>query len=126
MNEKRKYSRHSCLLKAKFVHYDCDPEEIESSKPQKGKGRVLDISQGGLFISTNIKVSINNPIQITFKVGNTKHTKSGIIIRTGLLKNNPSETIKKFSNLKIREKSYLAVQFDEPLGLIPIEEKLQA
>lgn len=118
MNEKRKYSRYACLLKAKFIYFEGDPDSSENLKGTKGKGRILDISQGGIFIATNSKVSINQPIEITFKTAHKKYTKKGTIIRTGLIKNNPSDTVIKYENLKIKENSYLAVQFEELLGFI--------
>ncbi len=122
MNEKRHFYRYNCQIKSKFEYCEGNPATEEYGDPIKGKGRILDISQGGIFIATDEKVSISLPIEVNFKTNNKKYLKNGNIIRTGLIKNNPSETVQKYNELKIKEQSYLAIQFDEPLGFISPDE----
>ncbi|MDA3899258.1 MAG: PilZ domain-containing protein [Spirochaetes bacterium] len=119
MQEKREYQRYSCLLKVKFQYHDGDPEnpELIHTRPVKGKGRILDISKGGLFVASHTKTGINRSITVLFKTRERILSIPGTIVRTGLMKNNPSEVLKKFAELKIREDAYLAIRFD-----IPIEE----
>ncbi len=117
MSEKRKYPRYPCKLKGDFEYYEGDPNEIDSEDaiPIKGKGFILDISKGGLFIVSNSRVGINQPIKIKFSKGNKDYNPTGAIVRTGLLKNNPSEVAKKFAKQKVKGDSYIAVEFNEPL-----------
>jgi hypothetical protein len=118
MQEKRKYPRFPCMLKVKFHYYDGDPDnpELYNTKPKKGKGRILDISRGGLFIASYSKTGINLPITIEFKTKKQIYSLTGIIVRTGLIKNNPAEVLKKFSDLQISEDAYLAIKFEETLN----------
>ena len=48
----------------------------------------------------------------------------GSVVRTGLLQNNPSDVVQKYASMKIREDSYIAVQFTQPLDFLD-EEDLQ-
>ncbi len=117
MNEKRKYPRYPCQIKGDFEYYEGNPEEIdtEAAISIKGKGFILDISKGGLFIVSNSRVGINQPIKIKFSRGGEDYNPEGTIVRTGLLKNNPSEVAKKFAKKKVKGDSYIAVEFNEPL-----------
>jgi hypothetical protein len=122
MNEKRQYPRRECNLKVTFKFFEGDPDKIniKIDKALPGKGVVKDMSRGGVFISSNSRVFVNMPIFISFTVGNNKYDFQGSIVRTGLLKNNPSELAQRYSSDDIREDAYIAVQFDEPLETIPV------
>lgn len=118
MTEKRQFPRYSCNLKTKFLYYMGNPEEIDinTSVPKKGKGLILDICSGGVFIITNEKVTIGIPIKVNFSIKKNKYNMSGKIVRTGLLKNNPSELVQKYSKLAIKKDSYIAVEFTEKIA----------
>jgi hypothetical protein len=115
MEEKRKHVRYKCRIKAQFKYFETNEDENSLEKTQigKGKGTILDISQNGLLIATNSKISINIPVIITFKIKKDAHEVKGRVVRTGFLENNPSEIAKKFSNFAVSADIYIAVQFDE-------------
>ncbi|MBN2401784.1 MAG: PilZ domain-containing protein [Spirochaetes bacterium] len=117
MNEKREFPRYSCKFPVKFKFYEGNPDEIEiaSSSPVKGKGTIIDISKGGTFLVSNSRVNINIPIILTFSSGGKKNNLSGIIVRTGLLKNNPSEVAQRYAGQKVKGDAYIAVKFDTPM-----------
>lgn len=118
MNEKRRFKRFPCRLKARFDYYNIDdPEQtgIEGIRPEKGKGHIMDISRGGMFIATNSNLGINRPVKVYFKTSQTVYEQTGMIVRTGLMQNNPSEILLKFQDLEVSEKAYIAVQFDQNL-----------
>ncbi len=116
MQEKRRFPRFACLLKTRFS-YALEIPDSEDSQPRykKSHGRILDISCGGVFIATNAKCGLNVPLTITFKTERRVYVCIGSIVRTGLLKNNPSDAARKYKGLKIRENGYIAVEFDTPL-----------
>jgi hypothetical protein len=118
MNEKRKFKRYECKIKVRFEH----TEEMNSSTEEipgfKGKGHILDISQGGIFIATDTNVPVSCDILVTFKTESRIFEEKGFIVRTGTLKNNPAEVVKKFENYDIKEKSYIAIQFENPIDNI--------
>lgn len=118
MNEKRRFARYQCFIKIDFDYYEGNPDEIDilKVKPIKGKGQMLDLSRGGAFIVSNTRVGINMPLRLRFqfkKMG--PRSIEGTIVRTGLLKNNPSEIAKKFAGAKVNEDAYIAVKFNEPI-----------
>jgi hypothetical protein len=114
MDEKRRYQRFPCTLKMDFEYYEGDPDEIdtETTVPIKGKGVILDISIGGVFFVTNSRVGINVPIDLKFSTKRQSYNIRGMVIRTGLLKNNPSEVAMRFANTKAKGDSYIAVEFN--------------
>src|SRR4030042_4374610 len=99
MNEKRQYPRQACDFKVNFKYFEGDPNEIkiESAKFVSGKGIIMDISKGGVFIVSNSRVSVNMPISLAFSSKSNKYSINGSIVRTGLLKNNPSEIAQRFA-----------------------------
>lgn len=120
MNEKRQYPRHNCHMKVRFSYYEGDPDKInlQTAVPKKGNGLILDISRGGLFVATDERISVNMPLEVEFKTKTQLFSLLGSVVRTGLLKNNPSEVVQKYSKMKIKEDSYLAVQFTQPLDFL--------
>ncbi|MBN2039131.1 MAG: PilZ domain-containing protein [Spirochaetes bacterium] len=122
MNEKRKYPRKECNFKVNFTFFEGSPDELDTStsKGISGKGIILDISKGGVFIISNSRVSINVPVRLAFSSKSEKFNIEGLIVRTGLLKNNPSEVAQKFSGTKAKGDAYIAVKFDDPLEAIPV------
>ena len=117
--EKRKYNRYRCKIKAKFNYYVGDPDEIDYdiTVPSNGTGTICDISQGGIFIISRERVTVGMPAQIFFKIKKNKHSVLGKIIRTGLLKNNPSEVAQMFARLNASGDSYIVIEFKEPIQL---------
>ena len=115
MSEKRQYQRLSCNIKADFEYYDGDPDtiDIESMVAIKGKGIILDISRGGLFLVTNARVGVAVPVRVLFSTKNKSLDIRGTIIRTGLVKNNPSEIVKKYASREVKGDSYIAMEFDQ-------------
>ena len=126
MNEKRLYPRHSCHMKVRFSFYEGDPDNIDihTAVPVRGKGTILDISRGGIFIASDSRLSVNTPVEVEFKTRTELFSLMGSIVRTGLLKNNPSDVVQKYLKMKIREDSYIAIQFTQPLDFLD-EEDLQ-
>lgn len=116
-NDKRKYTRYSCSIKTSFEFYEGDPDNIdmETQVSKKGKGIIIDISCGGVFLISNSRVSPGLPIIMHFILNKEKKTASGKIVRTGLLKNNPSEIAQKFAKFISKGDNYIAVQFDTPI-----------
>ena len=119
-SDKRKHTRYACSIKVKFDYYVGNPDDIDinSVKPDKGKGVIIDISQGGVFIASDTKVPAGMPVVIDFTLGKKKMEIQGHIVRTGLLKNNPSEIAKKFAQFSSKGDSYIAVEFIEPIAEI--------
>ena len=117
-SDKRKYVRFACSIKSQFNYYVGNPDEIDINKdvPQKGKGIIIDISRGGVFITSNTRVPVGMPVILKFTFNKNKMNIQGNIVRTGLLKNNPSEVAKKFSMFSSKGDSYIAVEFAEPIN----------
>lgn len=115
-SDKRKYSRYSCSIDIKFDYFVGNPDEIDikTGVPQKGKGVILDISQGGAFIASDARVPAGMPVLLEFTVDKKKINLQGTIVRVGLLKNNPTEIARKFSKFSSKGDSYIAVEFDKP------------
>ncbi|OHD68688.1 MAG: hypothetical protein A2W19_12785 [Spirochaetes bacterium RBG_16_49_21] len=119
MVEKRKYERYHCKLKTKFNFYEGNPDEIDYdiTVPSKGKGIICDISQGGVFIISKERVTVGIPALLQFKTKKSKYSVQARIVRTGLLKNNPTEAAKIFLKYIALGDSYIAVEFKEPIQL---------
>lgn len=117
MNDKRKYQRFACNLKADFEYFEGNPDEIDvnTTVPIRGKGTVLDISKGGVFLVSNARVGVALPIRLKFATKKNNYQLKGTIVRTGLVKNNPSEIVKKYAAMDVKGDSYIAVEFDELL-----------
>ncbi len=113
MSEKRVYKRHQCFEKIDFDYFEGNPDDIDISTtvPVKCKGHMLDLSRGGAFIVTDTRVAVNMPVRLRFQTKKSKYEAAGTIIRTGLLKNNPSEIAQKYAAVKVREDAYIAIQF---------------
>ena len=126
MNENRLYPRHSCNMKVRISWYEGDPDKVDihTAAPAKGKGTILDISRGGIFVATDSRLSVNTVIEVEFKTKTELFSLMGSVVRTGLLQNNPSDVVQKYASMKIREDSYIAVQFTQPLDFLD-EEDLQ-
>ena len=116
-NDKRKFARYSCSIKAEFEFFEGDPDEIdvETQVSIKGKGLIIDISCGGIFLISNSRVSPGLPIIMKFTLNKEKLNLHGRIVRTGLLKNNPTEVALKFAKFASKGDAYIAVEFDAPL-----------
>jgi len=116
-SDKRKYTRYACSIKTKFNFYVGNPDEIDIhiSIPKKGKGVIIDISCGGVFIASDTRVPAGMPVILDFTMNKQKMNLQGRIARTGLLKNNPSEIAKKFAMFSSKGDSYIAVEFTEPI-----------
>ena len=115
--EKRKYTRQKCKITTEFNYYEVNPDEMnmETAVPFKGKGVIWDISKGGAFLATDTRVSIDMPIKLFFELKGKKYEIEAVIVRTGLLKNNPSEIAQRLANEKIKEETYIAVCFDKTI-----------
>jgi hypothetical protein len=121
MNEKREFPRYACNLSVKFAFYEGNPDEfkIETAKSVKGKGTIIDISKGGAFVVSNSRVNINMPINLNFSSDGKKNNINGIIVRTGLMKNNPSEIAQRYAGKKVKGDAYIAVKFEIPMQKVP-------
>jgi hypothetical protein len=121
MNEKRKFPRFVCKIPAKFAFYEGNPDEliIESANSIKGKGVIIDISKGGAFVISNSRVNINMPINLIFNSNGIKNNINGIIVRTGLMKNNPSEVAQRYAGQKVKGDAYIAIKFDTYMENVP-------
>jgi hypothetical protein len=117
MREKRQFERYRCALSVDMDIFEGNPDDIDinTATPLAGKGIMLDVSRGGTFIVTGSRVGISMPIRLHVSVKSGASVLGGTIVRTGLLKNNPSEIVKKYASLKIKEDAYIAVKFDSPL-----------
>jgi hypothetical protein len=117
MVEKRRYPRHTCKLKTKFSFYEGNPEEIdlEITVPSNAKGVICDISQGGVLVITSARVAAGVPSLTNFKIKKKKFAVHGHIVRTGVLKNNPTEVAQKMARFSSYGDSYLAIEFKEPI-----------
>lgn len=104
-------------MKTNFDYYEGNPADIdiEITVPQKGKGIILDISQSGFFMVSNERVSIGLPLKAVITIKKQKVQPLGHIVRTGSLKNNPSEVAQKFSKFASKGDFYIAVEFDSLL-----------
>jgi hypothetical protein len=120
MGDKRKHPRYACKIRADYEYYEGDPDSMDISTitPLKAKGFILDISRGGVFIVSDERVSIGMPIRVLFHTRKEQFNVMGKIVRTGLLKNNPSEVAQKFSKFSGKGDSYIAVEFDETIAEI--------
>ncbi|HMB20908.1 MAG TPA: PilZ domain-containing protein [Spirochaetota bacterium] len=117
MENKRQYQRKECTVKVRFEYFEGDPSEIDitTSKPFKAKGIILNISRSGIFLVTNSRVSVNIPVRVNLPTRKVKEPVNGIIVRTGLLKNNPTELAKVYAHRRVKGDTYLAIHFDELL-----------
>ena len=121
MNKKRKFPREKCSLIVHFNYFEGNPDEFEqeNATPLKGKGYMINISRGGTFIITNSRVTVGLPIELKFETDKSKYALNGSIIRTGLVKNNPSETAQRLADEKIKGNTYIAIEFSNPFDRIP-------
>ena len=117
-SDKRKFTRYTCSIKTKFDYYVGNPDEIDISLtvPKKGKGVIIDISCGGVFIASNTRVPAGMPVILKFTLNKQKMSVQGRIARTGLLQNNPTEIAKKFAMFSSKGDSNIAVEFTEPIN----------
>ena len=117
MAEKRRHQRYTCSIKTTFDYYEGNPADIdiEITVPCKGKGVILDISQSGFFMVSNERVSIGLPVRTMITIKKEKLQPIGRIVRTGSLKNNPSEVAQKFLKFASKGDFYIAVEFDSLL-----------
>lgn len=119
MTEKRKHERHLCSFKAHFTYFEPTYREGTGEKrelvPHEGKGTILDISRGGVFLVCDERVNVGTPLRLTFKSKVRKQEVEGQIVRTGLLRNNPSEVAQRFSHTEASGEIYIAVEFSTPL-----------
>lgn len=117
MTEKREFERYSCKDKVTFDYYEGDPDAIDPSTtvPLVSKGMMLDVSRGGAFIVSRTRVGINMPVILYLPEKRRVRHVDGIIVRTGLLRNNPSEIVKKYASMKVKEDAYIAIRFTLPL-----------
>ena len=116
-SDKRKYTRYSCSIKTKFDYYVGNPDDIDINVtiPKKGKGVIIDISCGGVFIASDTRVPAGMPVILNFTLNKKKLSVQGEIVRTGLLQNNPSPAARKFSMFSSKGDSYIAVEFNNPI-----------
>jgi hypothetical protein len=121
MTEKRRFPRFSCKVKSKFNYYEGTPDEIdyEITVPGKGKGVICDISQGGALVITSTRVAVGVPALLNFKIKRNKFAVHASIVRTGLLKHNPTEVAQRMARFNSFGDSYMAVEFKEPIELTP-------
>lgn len=121
MEEKRRYPRYPCKIKAKFNFYEGNPDDIDYdlTVPSKGSGTICDISEGGACIITRDRVAVGSPALVNFKAGRDKFSVPGRIVRTGLLQNNPTEVAKRLAAFSSKGDAYIAVEFKEPIQLDP-------
>jgi len=117
MDEKRHFERFNCKIKTKFKYYEGDPDRYDPSTATfiNSKGTIFDISVGGIFIITDERVTVGMPFVTNFSLKKKKLQLTGHIVRTGLLKNNPSEIAIKFKKHSTHGDAYIAVEFDQPL-----------
>ncbi len=118
MENKRQYQRKDSSIKVRFEFFEGDPEQIDlaTAKPIKAKGIILNISRSGIFLVTNSRVSVNIPVRVYLPTKKQKEPVTGSIVRTGLLKNNPSELAKVYAHRKVKGDTYLAIHFDTLLS----------
>jgi len=121
MTEKRRFPRYSCKVKSKFNFYEGTPDEIdfEITVPSKGKGVICDISKGGALLITSERVGVGVPALVNFKIKRNKYAVHASIVRTGLLKHNPTEVAQRMAKFISFGDSYMAVEFKEPIELSP-------
>ena len=119
MIEKRRFPRYQCKLKTKFNFYEGNPEEIdyEITVPTRDKGVICDISKGGALLITSARVAPGLPTLLNFKTKKQKLAVHGRIVRTGLLKNNPTEVAQRMAQYASFGDAYVAVEFKEPIEL---------
>ncbi len=122
MMDKREYPRHKCKISVNFEFHEGNPDEIdtETATPIKGKGIIMDLSKGGVFIVSNSRVSVDMPVKLNFKNKGKKNNIDGTIIRTGLVENNPSEIAQRLKNVKVKGDVYIAVRFNAPIEDIDV------
>ena len=114
MNEKRVFARYRTDLLVEFEHLGKD-ETI------KGKGKIVNMSLGGLYMISSNKVNQDKPVNLCFKLksdtegsGKEIYKNAGSIIRSGLLQDEKNELKLKYSVTEESEKFYMAVKFNEP------------
>ncbi len=114
-SDKRKFRRSACSISADFDYYTGIPGEVDikTAIPQKGHGIILDISCGGVLITSETRVPAGMPVILCFKIEENL-TVEGTIVRTGLLKNNPSEIARMLSSSNHGD-SYIAIEFTDPI-----------
>ena len=58
--------------------------------------------------------------RLSFYIENNKYEILGSIVRTGLIRNNPSELAQRYASEDLKEDAYIAVQFDRPMDAVPV------
>ncbi|MCL1911080.1 MAG: hypothetical protein FWG13_02610 [Leptospirales bacterium] len=117
MNEKRKFARFKCAIKCNMDYYEGDPDligDVADMPSIRIRGSMLDISRGGVLVTSNVSVAVTMPMHLAFMIGKEKNERFGKIVRTGLLRDNPSEVARKIAvGFKGRESYYIAIEFDD-------------
>ena len=114
MDELRMYPRHNCNITVNFEYHDGNPDDFDLKKniPVKGKGKIMDWSRGGMLLVSKARVSVGLPINVYFKNKRKKNKLNGIIVRTGLILNNPSEVAQRMKVEKVKGDAYIGVKFE--------------
>ncbi|MCU0821191.1 MAG: PilZ domain-containing protein [Spirochaetes bacterium] len=118
MEELRQYPRYDCNIAVNFEYHEGNPDDfdLEKSMPAKGKGTIMDWSRGGMLIVSRARVSVGLPINLYFKSKKKENKLSGIIVRTGLILNNPSEVAQRIKTEKVKGDAYIGVKFYEVIN----------
>ena len=65
-----------------------------------------------MLLVSKARVSVGMPIYLYFKNKRKKNKLSGIIVRTGLILNNPSEVAQRMKVEKVKGDAYIGVKFE--------------
>ncbi len=114
MEELRKYPRYNCNIAVDFEFHEGNPDDFDIGKstPIKGKGTIMDWSKGGVMIVSKARVGVGLPINLSFKTKKKRNILTGVIVRTGLILNNPSEVAQRMKAEKVKGDAYIGVKFE--------------
>lgn len=113
--ERRRHPRFKCKIKCKLEYFEGVPGEIDVTAitPVTDDGVILNISQSGLLLVTNLLVTPGMRLGVGFNLSGKSVNFLSSIISTGRRKDNPSEKVLEFSDVKAKLSNYIAVEFDQ-------------
>ncbi len=124
MIEMRKHPRFDCTIKVAFEYFTGNPEAAGGDNvklDRSGKGTAFNISQGGLLIVSDERVPVSVPVSVEFKIKKNSYKARGIIVRAGIIVNNPTPVAKKLQAYTSHGAAFFAIQFDTPIDFTPAE-----
>lgn len=114
MEERRRHPRYKCEIKCHLEYFEGNPNDINifTVAPIKDEGLILNISQSGLMLVSNLLVTPGMRLRVSFFIRNQTENFLSRIVSTGRRIDNPSDKIRDIADANTKFNNYIAVEFD--------------